>query len=386
MKKKLFIFIALIFSLISISYGQGVIVEGRLSSSNDQAKEITIKGTIKGFADNTKVTLAHGSTGKVLATAVFKNEKFSITTNTRDTLLVGLYIENLEVELHQNEFTVFYIEDKDIEIIGEKGEVKYSKIEGGPVLRQYRDHMDMVEPFYREADVLLAKQLEAYQRDPKSAEFDSITAEVQKVNWKPHEIALKLLEENPSDYYSLVSLRNAMPLMKPREVAKYFQVIDEGLKKLPLAKSIEARINANQVKIGKIAPDFELTSLAGDKVKLSDFKGQYVLIDFWASWCGPCRVENRNLVPIYKDYSKKGFEIISVSTDVNKEPWAKASKKDGIIWKDVIDNNVQQTSTDYNVLLIPTNFLVDPSGKVIEKNLKGEALLNKLKTIYSEKQ
>lgn len=122
---------------------------------------------------------------------------------------------------------------------------------------------------------------------------------------------------------------------------------------------------------GSTAPDFELESPKGKKIKLSKLKGKVVLIDFWASWCGPCRHENPNVIQAYEKYHKKkfkngnGFEVLSVSLDRAKEPWVQAIEKDGLIWKNHVWDKEGKVSRLYSVRSIPTAFLINGSGEVV---------------------
>ena len=135
---------------------------------------------------------------------------------------------------------------------------------------------------------------------------------------------------------------------------------------------------------GKPAPVFSMTDTAGKVVSLADFKGKYVMIDFWASWCGPCRKENPNVVAAYKKYHDKGFEILGVSLDSNKESWLKAIRADGLAWTHVSDLKgwSNAAAAEYGVKAVPASFLLDPEGKVVGKDLRGEELNKTLEGLF----
>jgi thiol-disulfide isomerase/thioredoxin len=147
-----------------------------------------------------------------------------------------------------------------------------------------------------------------------------------------------------------------------------------------LTKLKQVAVAEEIVSVGKIAPAIEYKDATGKAVSLANFKGKYLLLDFWASWCGPCRAENPNVVKMYQKYKSKGFEILSISLDQDENAWKEAIKKDGLIWNHVSDLNYSQQTlaTNYNVQAIPKTFLLDKDGKIIAKNLRGKALEDKL--------
>ncbi len=138
-----------------------------------------------------------------------------------------------------------------------------------------------------------------------------------------------------------------------------------------------------QAKYGDQAPEISLPSVNGDTLRLSELKGKVVLLDFWASWCGPCRVSNKELVKIYTKYKDKGFEIFGVSLDDNKKDWMRAIKNDRIKWQQVMDAGgfASTVAQRWFIYAIPTSFLIDKSGKLIAMDLSGKGLEKALKEL-----
>jgi peroxiredoxin len=147
-----------------------------------------------------------------------------------------------------------------------------------------------------------------------------------------------------------------------------------------MVKKSQQGTESKPIQVGQQAPEISLPDTDGQLFSLSSLRGKYVLIDFWASWCGPCREENPNVVAAYKKYHSKNFTILGVSLDKTKEDWLNAIKEDGLTWKHVSDLKFWETPMVglYGFSGIPYNVLIDPQGKVIADNLRGTALAKKL--------
>ncbi|WP_342330112.1 TlpA disulfide reductase family protein [Pedobacter sp. FW305-3-2-15-E-R2A2] len=195
------------------------------------------------------------------------------------------------------------------------------------------------------------------------------------------------IKENPSSLVAAYVLyRDFSYRLSPEEIRQNLQLLDPKLSNTPYVVVLKDLVNVlTSVGIGNKAPDFEGLTPEGKSIKLSDHFGKYLLLDFWASWCGPCRRENPNLVKAYQKYHDKGFEIFAVSLDKNKEAWLKGIKDDNLSWTHVSDLAFWNSAAAklYGVRAIPANVLIDPNGVIVGRNLRGEDLDKKLEELLS---
>jgi len=290
-------------------------------------------------------------------------EEYYLSKGERDKLM--LFVENCPIMV-----------TSDSTLLG-KGKVK-----GGAVQELYNTYM---AEFMKQnkAMAVLEGQWEKEQ-SPEAKKL--IEVKVDSIDKELTNYQKKIMTENPSSPVAIHLLTRMQFGMNGEELSQQLSKLDTTLNKTQSYKSMAKRVDAlMKVSIGKIAPDFTQNNTDGNPIKLSDVysKNKLTLVDFWASWCGPCRGENPNVVAAYQKYNSKGFGVFGVSFDADKERWLKAIADDKLTWPHVSDlkgwNN--SAASLYAVNSIPANFLLDQKGTIIATNLRGEELMKKLEEV-----
>jgi peroxiredoxin len=259
--------------------------------------------------------------------------------------------------------------------------LKDARLVAPPLTTEWQQLELAKQPIVRRLQQLSAESRAATPEQRKSVAFQEVRAQRQAAIARDrNKLDSTFIAQHPASLVSLNQLDLLSNSKADKGLAKQlFAVLSQPLRASAQGQKIAEKLRApDALAIGMPAPDFTLATPDGTPVTLRSYRGKYVLVDFWASWCGPCRAENPNVAKVYQEFKNRNFDVLGVSIDATtaRAKWLKAVKDDDLPWAQVLDSEAPtgKAAARYYVTAIPQNFLVDPSGKIVALNLRGEAL------------
>lgn len=357
MKKILFLLLLCPFVVLAQTKPKGFIIDGKMD----------------GYADGTEIHLYKNGDNTEIATAKLLKSKFLLKGTVKEPVLCFLVIgERKPVEI--------YVENSTISFKGKKAEPLVYEIEGSA---SHKVFAGFIKTFLSLAQQLNT-QASTINYTMPGPERDSLLATYNATQQNMQKTIDKLVTDKPASPVTVFVLNATYQFNEDVVMLeKRFNLLDAGVRNTEGGKLLEQFIAEKKIgAVGTQSLDFTQPDTNGTPVSLSSFRGKYVLVDFWASWCGPCRTENPNVVENFNKFSAKNFTVLGVSLDRpgQKEKWIDAIKADSLNWTHVSDLQFWNNAAAqlYHIQSIPQNILVDPEGKIIAKNLRGPALQEKL--------
>ncbi|WP_232793693.1 TlpA disulfide reductase family protein [Siphonobacter sp. SORGH_AS_0500] len=358
-----------------------------------QSGAYTLKGKMGQLNAPAKAYLRYVKDSKSqLDTAVIKNGVFEFKGSVANPQKAMVFVDAKNKGLRQvgrDHIVYLYLEPGTINVQSPDSAV-HASVKGPAVNTENEKLKASLKASSEKMAALMADYQKATPEQRQSKEFEeAIDKRYEAIQEEQKAVNAQFIKANPKSIVSLDALQDVGgSVPEYADVEPLFRTLAPEVKNTEAGKAYAKKLETMKATaIGAVAPAFTQADTTGRLISLADFKGKYVLLDFWASWCGPCRRENPNVVENFQKYKDKNFTVLGVSLDQPgaKEAWLKAIHKDNLTWTHVSDlqfwNN--EAAKLYGIQAIPQNYLLDPQGKIIAKNIRGKALGDKLAEVLS---
>ena len=322
-------------------------------------KGFEITGNVTGFPDGTPVSFVNNQTNQLEKQTTIEHNKFIIKGTMQEPGFKILVFNE------QAPGIPLFLDNSNVKIKGDKGALDKLSITGSPSHNDFTEYSNALKPY---------ENIFADGAVPDQASIEAV-----------EKISNDFVKKHPGSYVApLAIIREFQATQDGTKAETLFRLMPANVQASALGQYINQQIQESKINpIGSVIKDFSQTDTSGRSVSISSFRGKYVLLDFWASWCRPCRMENPNVVSAYNKFHDKNFTVLSVSLDQAKPAWIDAIKMDGLTWSHVSDLKgwSNEVALLFHINQIPQNLLIDPTGKIIAKNLRGPLLDNKLSQV-----
>jgi peroxiredoxin len=346
-----------------------------LASPFVHAQSLNLQGKLTNVKDTATVSLIDGVSNKELVSGKSVAGNFSLQTQLEFPSLLVLSIDGITQKIP------VFVGNENVLVEGDVQNVAALNITGSVSHDVYKVYMNALNP--KMMPYITNMQAASIEKNTaKKDSLNSAAATQSKEIIATFNTMSKANAGSPVTTLMLLQFSNIFPEIK-ENLASIYNDLAPSAKKGPFAEFIDKTIASSTFgQIGSALPDFTQNDVNGKPFTLSSLKGKYVLVDFWASWCGPCRAENPNIVKAFNKFKSKKFTVLGVSLDQDKPKWLEAIKKDGLAWSHVSDlkywNNA--VAAQFGIQSIPASFLIDPAGKIIARDLRGADLDKFLET------